>query len=78
MLPGAAPPVAMRRLLMRSLALQAALLGRDLRRHGIEFAVPPGGVRAAALATEARDDSPRTLPCTRQPNGRVLCGSTEY
>ncbi len=45
---------------------QAGLLGRDLRRHA-EFAVAPGGVREVALATEARDDSPRTFACPRPP-----------
>ena len=45
---------------------QAALLGRDLRQHN-EFAVAPGGVHAVMLATEARDDSPRTIRCPRPP-----------
>lgn len=50
-------------------ALQAAVLGMDLRAHDtLRFA--PGEVRRLELSTLVRDDSPMQIPCPRPPQCR--------
>jgi hypothetical protein len=47
-------------------ALQAAVLGLDLRRHS-ELAMRPGEVRPLLLSRQQPDLQPMTLPCPRPP-----------